>query len=156
MALLVEVHRLGDALDGRELIARIEDLEALRQHGQLPVRAQEAVAKAVEGADPHAAHRDRQHRVEPDQHLLGRLVGEGDGEDATRRELAGLDQPGDAGRQDAGLARAGAGEDERGLGRQRDGGELLGIEAFQQARRAVDNRGVVHLSILGARPPPLP
>ena len=31
VALLVEVHRLDDALDGRELVARVEDLEALRQ-----------------------------------------------------------------------------------------------------------------------------
>ena len=103
-------------LDRRELVLRVEDLEALRQGGQLPVRAQEAVAQAVEGADPHAAHRDRQHRVEPRQHLLGRLVGEGDGQHAARRELAGLDQPGDAGGEDAGLAGAGAGEDQRRLG----------------------------------------
>ena len=38
----------------------------------------------------------------------------------------------------------------------RDGGELLGIEALEQARGTVDDRGMIHLSILGARPPPLP
>ena len=140
MALLVEVHRLDDPLDRRELVARIEDLEALRQRRELPVGAQEAVAQAVEGADPHAAHRNREHRVEPRQHLLGGLVGEGHGQHAAGRELAGLDQPGDPRGQDAGLARAGAGEDERRLGRQGDGGELLGIEAFEQARGTVDDR----------------
>ncbi len=156
MALLVEVHRLDDALDGRELVARIEDLEALRQRGELPVRAQEPVAQAVEGADPHAAHGNREHRVEPRQHLLGGLVGERHRHHAAGRKLAGLDQPGDPRRQDAGLARARAGEDERRLGRQRDGGELLGIEALEQARRAVDDRGVTHLSILGGGSCPLP
>ena len=116
VALLVEVHRLHDPLDGRELVARVEDLEALRQRRELPVRAQEAVAQAVEGADPHAAHGDREHRVEPRQHLLGGLVGEGHRQHAAGRELAGLDQPGDARRQHAGLAGAGAGEDQRRLG----------------------------------------
>jgi len=97
-----------------------------------------------------------EHRIEPRQHFLGGLVGESHRHHAAGRELAGLDQPGDAGREDAGLAGAGAGEDERRLGGQGDGGELLGIEALEQARRTVDDRGVVHLSILGARPPPLP
>ena len=93
-----------------------------------------------------------EHRVEPRQHLLGGLVGEGHRQHAAGRELAGLDQPGDARGQHAGLARAGAGEDQRRLGRQGDGGELLGIEAFEQAIGAVDDRGMIHLSILGARP----
>ena len=34
VALLVEVHRLDDALDGGELVLRVEDLEALRQAGE--------------------------------------------------------------------------------------------------------------------------
>ena len=76
-----------------------------------------------------------QHRVEPGQHLLRRLVGEGHGEHAAGRELAGLDQPGDAGGEDAGLAGAGAGEDQGRLGRQGDGGELFGVQAFEQPRR---------------------
>ena len=83
------------------------------RRGELPVRAQEAVAQAVEGADPHAAHGQRQHRAEPGQHLLGRLVGEGHRHHAARRHLAGLDQPGDARRQHPRLAGAGAGQDQR-------------------------------------------
>ena len=130
------------ALDRRQLVLRVEDLEALRQAGELPVRAQEAVAQAVEGADPHAAHVDRQHRAEPRQHLLGRLVGEGHGQHAARRDLAGLDQPGDAGRQHARLARAGAGQDQRVLGRQRDGGELLGVEVSSSRESAAAARSV--------------
>jgi hypothetical protein len=45
-------------------------------------------------------------------HLAGRLVGEGDGEDLRRIGPPGRDDMGDAGRQDAGLAGAGAGQDE--------------------------------------------
>ena len=43
-------------------------------------------------------------------HLAGRLVREGDGEDAVRRDALDLDQPGDAVREHARLAAAGAGE----------------------------------------------
>ncbi len=152
-ALFVEVHALDHALDGRQRIGAVEDLEGLRQPGQLPVRAQEAVAQAVEGADPHAAHVDRQHRRQPRQHLLGRLVGEGHGQQAAGRDLAGVEQPGDAGGQDTGLARPGTGQDQRRLGRQRDGGELLGVEVAQQAvlggigRQVFDRQG--HAGILG-------
>jgi hypothetical protein len=138
-ALLVDIELLHQPLDGRELVLRVEDLEGGRQPGQFPMRAQEAVAQAVEGADPHAAHVDRQHGGEPGHHLLGRLVGEGDGQDAAGRDLAGLQQPGDAGGQHPGLAGAGAGEDQGVAGGQRDGGELLGVEVLQQrgSRRGV-------------------
>ena len=58
ITLVVHIELFAQALDGRELVLRVEDLEGLRQVGQLVVRAQEAVAQAVEGADPHAAHVD--------------------------------------------------------------------------------------------------
>ena len=132
--LFVEVHRLDHALDRRHLIGAVEDLERLRQRRQLPVRTQEAVAQTVEGADPHAAHVDRQHRGQPRQHLLGRLVGEGHRQHATRRHLTGGQQPGDARGQHARLARAGAGQDQRRLRGQRYCGQLLGIEVCQQRR----------------------
>ena len=152
-ALLVEVHALDHALDGRQRIGAVEDLERLRQAGQLPVRAQEAIAQAVEGADPHPAHVDGQHRRQPRQHLLGGLVGEGHRQQAAGRHLAGAEQPGDARGQHAGLARARAGQDQRRLGRQRDGGELFGVEVAQQAvlgrggRELVNGQG--HAAILG-------
>ena len=134
IALLVDLVLLAQALDRAELVLHVEDLEALRQVGQLPVRAQQPMAQAVEGADPHAAHIDRQHGRQAGQHLLGRLVGEGHGQQAARRELAGLQQPGNARGQHARLAGAGASQDQRGLGRQRDGSQLLGVEALQQRR----------------------
>ena len=134
-ALLVQVHRLDHALDGGDGVARVQDLEALRQAGQLPVRAQEAVAQAVEGADPHAAHVHRQHRGQAGDHLLGGLVGEGHRHHAGGRGVALAHQPGDARGQHAGLARAGARQDQRGLLAQRHRGVLFGVEVVQQPAR---------------------
>jgi hypothetical protein len=115
-------------LMARQLVLRIQDLETLGQVGQLAVGPQQPVAQAVEGADPHAAHIDRQHGRQPRHHFLGGLVGEGDGQQAAGRDLAGLQQPGDAGGQHPGLAGTGARQDQRMFIGQRDRGALLGIE----------------------------
>ena len=132
VALGVHIELLAQALDGRQLVLRVQNLEPLRQAGRLVVRAQEPVAQAVEGANPHAAHADRQHGRQPRHHFLGSLVGEGDGQDAAGRGVTVLQQPGNARGQHPRLARAGAGQNERMAGRQRDGGELLGVEVCQQ------------------------
>ena len=139
-ALLVEIHRLDDALHRRNRVLCIEDLERLRQRGRLPVHAQEAVRQPMEGADPHAAHVHRQHRADARQHFLGCLVGEGHAKHAGRRYLTGLDQPGDARRQHARLSRAGAGEDQRMARRQGHGRQLFGIQVSQQGIRAGGRR----------------
>ena len=154
-ALVVDAELLHQALDRRQLVLRVQDLERLRQIGQLVMRAQKAVAQAVEGADPHAAHVDRQHAGQARHHLLGGLVGEGHGQHAGRRYLAGLQQPGDAGGQHPRLARAGAGQDQRVFGRQRDGGALLRVEVVQQFAGSVGIRN--HDAIVGtaAAPPTL-
>ena len=82
---VVDVELLVQALDGRELVLRVEDLEALGQIRHLVVRAQKAVAQAVEGPDPHAAHVDGQHGRQARCHFLGGLVGKGHGHDAAGR-----------------------------------------------------------------------
>ncbi|OFA01931.1 hypothetical protein DUGA2_38570 [Duganella sp. HH101] len=130
--LVVDVVGLDQALDGRQLVLGIEDLEGLRQRGVAVVGAQQAVAQAVEGADPHAACIDRQHRRQTRHHFLGRLVGEGDSQQARRRHLAGLNQPGDAGRQYTGFAGTGAREDQGALCRQGHGGELFVVEVMKK------------------------
>ena len=117
-----------------ELVLRVQNLKSLRQAGELVVRAQEAVAQAVEGAYPHAAHVDGQHGGEAREHLLGRLVGERDGQDAAGRGLAVessqamrvvstrvLPEP-----APANISAWPAG--------QGDGGELFGVETVQQRR----------------------
>ena len=126
--LVVDAVRLVQALDQRELVLRIDDLEELRQVGVAVMRAQHPVAQAVKRADPHPARVHRGHRPQPDEHLLRRLVRERHREDRQRRCLPGREQPRDPRRQHARLAAPCAGEDQRRLMRQRDGGELLGIE----------------------------
>jgi hypothetical protein len=59
--LVIDVEVLEQALDRRQLVRRIENLELRGQAGLAVVSAQEAVAKAVKGPDPHAAGIDRQH-----------------------------------------------------------------------------------------------
>ena len=130
--LVVDVEVFQQALDRRQLVGRVENLKQRRQAGLAVVRAQQAIAQAVEGADPHPAGVDRQERGEPRLHFLGRLVGEGHGEDTLRPDLAGGDQPGDARGQHARLAAARAGEDQRMLRRQGDGGVLLRVEVGKQ------------------------
>jgi hypothetical protein len=131
--LVVDVERLQQTLDRRELVGESRIWKVCGSAGLAVMRAQQPVAQAVEGADPHAARVDRQHRRQPRQHFARGLVGERDREHAMRAHLAGLDQPGDAGREHARLAAAGTGEDQGMLGRQGDGGELFGIEIVEQA-----------------------
>ena len=130
---VVDIQRFEQALDGRQLIGAVEDLEGLRQARIAPMRAQKAIAQPVESADPHAAHIDRQHRRQARQHFLGGLVGEGHGQDAGRAHPPLLDQPGDACGQHPGLARARAGQDERRFVGQRDRGALFFVERIEQA-----------------------
>ena len=127
----VDIERLQQALDRGQLVRRIEDLKQRGQRGFAMVRAQEAVAQAVKGTDPHAAQVDRQHRRQAMQHLARRLVGEGDAEDVVRAHLPGLDQPGDAGGENAGLAGSGTGQDQGRLIGKGDGLELFRIEVFE-------------------------
>ena len=130
--LVVDVVRLVQPLDQRQLILRVHDLEELRQIRVAVVRAQHPVAQAVKRADPHAAHVDGRHRRQAHEHLLRRLVRERDGENRQRRRLPGREQPREARGEHARLAAARAGQDQRRSMRQRDGGELLGIEVGEK------------------------
>ena len=147
-ARLVELQLLHDALDQAQLVVAVEHLEAFRQLGVLPVQAQQAVREAVEGADPHAARcrcaaaRRRDARISPAA-LLVKVT--------ARMPCAGtpmhLVQPGDAVREHARLAGAGAGEDQVVAGRGGDGLALGGIEGVEQV-------GNIHRGILRAALPP--
>ena len=131
-ALIVNLELLAQPLDGGELILGIQNLKSLGQPCRLVVCPQEAVAQAVEGANPHAAHIHRQHGAEPRHHLLGGLVGKRHRQNATGRNIAVLQQPGDAGGQHPRLARARASQDQRVLCGKRNGSTLLGVEGGKQ------------------------
>ena len=132
VTLLVDILRFHQTLDRGELVLAVQDLERLRQAGRLVVDAQQPIAQAVERADPHAAQVHRQHRRHASEHLARCLVGERHRQDAAGGRAPGLDQPGDACRQHARLAAAGAGEDEDRPVGHGDGFELAGIETFEE------------------------
>ena len=98
-------------LDHAHPIGLIVDGEVLFQAQPIGIGTEQPDAEAVKGADPHAL--GRQQIVDPAAHLLGGLVGEGDGQDLIRPDPF-VDEMGDAAGDDARLAAAGPGEDEQG------------------------------------------
>ncbi|CFP61046.1 Uncharacterised protein [Bordetella pertussis] len=129
--LVVDIARLEQALDGGQLVGGIENLECLRQARVAMVRAQHAVAQAVEGTDPQATRVDRQQGRHAREHFTRRLVGKGDCQQRKWTGLAGLNQPGHPGRQYAGLAAARPGENQGVLRFERYCSALFRIELFQ-------------------------
>ena len=93
--------------------------------------AQKPITQPVEGAHPHAAHIDWQHARQTRQHLFSSLVGKGDSQHTTRRNLASLQQPSDAGREHAGFARTGTSQNKRVVGWQSYRSRLFVVEALQ-------------------------
>ena len=73
-------------------------------------------------------------------HLLGRLVREGDRQDLVGLGVAVADEVGDAARDDARLARAGAGQNQQRPVDVQDGVALLGIEGVEEVHRCWDSR----------------
>src|SRR6185437_5638152 len=130
------------------LVVGIENLEAFRQAGLAPVPAQQAVGDAVEGTHGEPLRAAGNQRLQPRAHLARGLVGEGDGEDRPRRYALHLGEPADAAREHAGLAGAGAGEDEVVAGRGADGFALRVVERVDQVR----DIHRTHCSGCGAQP----
>ncbi len=136
-ALLVQAQVADHPLDQPLLVVAVEDLEGLAQPGFLPVRPQQAVRQAVEGADPHAGRADAHQLLDAMAHLGSGLVGEGHRQDGVGRGVFDLDQPGDTVHQHPGLTGAGASQDH---------GLALGIvEGVQQKGEIV----IAHRRILG-------
>ena len=88
----------------------------------------------MEGPDERAERRPSGEGLRPLAHLAGRLVGERDGRDRARVR-SGADEPRQPVRDDAGLARAGAGEHEERPLLVEDRFALFGI---QLRRKSVD------------------
>ena len=95
------------------------------------MQAQEAVAQAVERAQPHGAQRHGQHGAQPRLHFFGGLVGERYRQNIVHAGHAVLQQPGNAGRQNAGFAAARPRQHQHGLRRIGHGGKLFGIQTVQ-------------------------
>ncbi|OPZ06053.1 MAG: hypothetical protein BWZ08_02360 [candidate division BRC1 bacterium ADurb.BinA292] len=126
-------HRPQAILDQRHLVGVVADREAVRQPDGLRLAPQDRHAERVKRGDREAGDIGAgQQPADAVAHLLGRLVGERRGEDLPRGHPLPLDQPRDAMRDDARLARTGAGDhQERAVGG-RHGGLLLRVEVAEQ------------------------
>jgi hypothetical protein len=132
-ALPHEDHRLRPRQHAR--VRRQPELQ-----GELP---DEAVAEGVERGDGGVGVAVRNELVHPNLHLLGGLVGEGEGQDLGRTRLPGGDQPGDPARDDLGLAGARAGNDQQRPSVVGDRASLLRIETRKQRVEPVCGFGLL-------------
>ena len=128
---------LHRAPDDRELVVRVEDDEAAREAGLVREAAEEAHAPGVERPDVRAWAIRPEERRDALLHLARRLVRERDRDDRLLRDAV-RHEPREAAREDARLPRAGSREDEERPFAVRDGGGLLGVEAFEEIFRAGD------------------
>jgi hypothetical protein len=145
-ARLVEIEAAQHPAQQPVLVVGVEDLEGLGEFRLAPVQPQQAVGKAVEGADPQAAGRHAEQRFGAATHLGGGLVGERHGEQRMGRDALDLQQPGDAMDQHPGLAAAGAGQHQQRPGRSADRLALGLVEVVEEVRdvhRAKSNRAPV-------------
>ncbi len=83
-------------------------------------------------------------------HFAGGLVGKRDGQDRVGRDILLLDQPGDAVRNHAGLARSGPGQDQQRTLGGLDRSALFGIEMGEERMQGVESGGKVPDSSLPA------
>ncbi len=114
-AFLVDVFGGEQLLDQTDLVVGVQNREIGAQADQFGVATDQPRADGVEGAKPwHALDRGSDQLADALLHLAGGLVGEGDGEDLVATGFSRGKDMGDAGGQDAGLSRAGAGEDQQG------------------------------------------
>ena len=95
------------------------------------VTAQHPGAQGVERAEPEALRGFAEDGGDAFAHLPRRLVGEGDGQDLVGEGAPGQQDMGEAGGQHAGLAGAGAGQDQQRAIDGLDGGALFGVQAGQ-------------------------
>ena len=96
------------------------------------VATQDAHAGGVKGRHPHPLGHRADQGGDALAHLVGRLVGEGDGEQPERRHVARRDQVGDASGEHPGLARAGAGDHQQRTVAVQHGATLGRVEPGQQ------------------------
>ena len=131
-ALGVDVELLDAALDEADRVLLVVDREAARVAEPLRVGAEHARAGGVEGHHPHRPRAVAHQHLHPLAHLLRGLVGEGDRQDLARPRAPAVDEVRDPVRQHAGLARAGAGEDQQRTLAVQDGLALGLVEPLQK------------------------
>ena len=129
----VDVHLLLDDGDGSFGVSLVVDGKVAwhAEVGVLP--AEDAGACGMEGEDPHAlGDPGAQQPLDPLGHLLGGLVGEGDGQDLVGADAPLSDQVSDPVGQGPGLPRARPGHDQDGPFRMEDGLLLDRVQPREQ------------------------
>jgi hypothetical protein len=130
VAQLVIAHELPDE---RLAVILVVDREVSLVAEMVDVRAEDAHAGGMEGGHDGRAHTDgREQGFHAARHLLRRLVGEGDGDQVTRVDATYAEHVGDAVRDDARLAAAGAGKDEERTFGGEHGLALGGVQVVQE------------------------
>ena len=114
-----------------DLLGPVEHAEIGLQAHLERVLAQDPIAEGVEGRDLDVGVAVLHQRVDALFHLGRGLVGEREGEDLVGARLLLGDEPGDAARDDGGLAGAGAGDDQEGAGVVSDGLALGVVQAVE-------------------------
>ena len=136
-----------------QVLAQEDDHLGTGQHPQVGrqpelerVVPDEAVPEGMERRDRGVRVAVRHELIDADRHLLGRLVGEGQGQDLGRLGTPRGDQPGDPAGDDLGLAGPGAGDDEQRAAAMRHRPQLVGVESAEQRleprRRRIDDRRI--------------
>src|SRR5215813_14054704 len=115
------------------LLGAIEHAEVGREADLERVLAQDPITEGVERRDLDVGVAVWDERVDALLHLGGGLVGEGEREDLVGPSPARDDEPGDAPRDDGGLAGPGAGDDQQWPGIVRDGPPLRLVEPLEDA-----------------------
>ncbi len=110
----VEVQFPGHDLHQAAGVGVVVDGEGPLVAQSVTVGPEDPYARRVEGGDPHPLGAGTDQFGHPLAHLVGRLVGEGDGQDLPWCCIPGGDQVGDPPGQHPGLAGAGTGHDEQG------------------------------------------
>ena len=110
----VQVELFNDEAQQTLRVSRIVDGEGRLQTQRGGLTAQHAHAEAVESRKPHVLGARADQRLNTFTHFGGSLVGEGDGENLAGGRAVGCEQVGDAVGEHAGLAGAGARDDEQG------------------------------------------
>ena len=131
-ALRIDVQVAQDV--GREPfgIGLVVDREARLVTEALCIATQDADARRMECRHPHLLGNGPDQRRHARLHLVGGLVGEGDGEDLEGRDALLLDEPRDAVREHARLARSGARDDEKGTPGMSHCLTLDGVQVLEQ------------------------
>ncbi|GIU91467.1 MAG: hypothetical protein KatS3mg011_0373 [Acidimicrobiia bacterium] len=130
----IEVEVPDAAGDQTDRIGLVVDREPRPVAETVGFPSQDPHARRMEGGHPHGVDRPTHQPLHPVPHLVGCLVGEGDGQYPGRVDPPVSDEVGDPVSEDPGLARPGAGHHQHGAVPGHDRLDLGGVETVEELR----------------------